>query len=51
MATAGISIPAPDIRTVTFRIEGTTPLISHKWSEKAKKAMLDKQMKKAAPAK
>lgn len=28
-------------------IEGTTPLITHKWSEKAKKMMLDKQQKKA----
>ena len=28
-----------------------SPLISHKWSEKAKKQMLDKQMKKAKAAK
>lgn len=29
-------------------IEGTSPLIFHKWSEKAKQMILDKQMKKAA---
>lgn len=32
-------------------IVGTSALITHKWSEKAKKAMLDKQMKKAAAPK
>jgi len=53
MATAmtDIMIPAPDIRRAEFGIRGTSPLITHKWSEKAKKQMLDKQMKKAAQAK
>ena len=32
-----------DIRTVNVRIRGTAPLISHKWSEKAKKMILDSQ--------
>lgn len=34
-----------EIRKTTIRIVGETPLIMHKWSEKAKKEMLDKQMK------
>ena len=42
-----INIPAIDIRTVTIKIIGDTPLIMHKWSEKAKREILDKQMKKA----
>ena len=33
------------ITNVTIRIVGTTPLIMHAWSEKAKREMLDKQMK------
>lgn len=48
---ADIIITAPDIRKVTFTIVGTSPLISHKWSEKAKRQILDKQMKKATQAK
>lgn len=40
-----------DKRTVTLRLVGDSPLICHKWSEKAKKEMLDKQMKKAKTAK
>ena len=42
-----ISIRPPNIDNVSFDIYGTQPLIQHKWSEKAKKQMLDKQMKKA----
>jgi len=38
------------IRTVTVPIIGSTALICHAWSDKAKKQMLDKQMKKAAKA-
>ena len=30
-----------------IRLQGDTPLIMHAWSEKAKREMLDKQMKKA----
>lgn len=41
-----ITIPALDIRTATVKIVGDSPLIMHKWSEKAKKEILDKQMKK-----
>lgn len=39
-----ITIPAIDIRTATITIKGDSPLIVHKWSEKAKKMMLDKQI-------
>lgn len=39
-----ITIPAIDIRNATITLKGDTPLIVHKWSEKAKKMMLDKQM-------
>ena len=42
-----VTIPALDIRTATVKIVGDSPLIMHKWSEKAKKEILDKQMKKA----
>ena len=38
-----VEIKSFDIRTVDVRIRGTAPLISHKWSEKAKKMILDTQ--------
>jgi hypothetical protein len=41
-------INRPNIQKITVPIVGTSPLIMHKFSEKAKKQMLDKQMKKAA---
>lgn len=40
-------INRPNIERMTVKIVGTSPLIMHKFSEKAKKQMLDKQMKKA----
>lgn len=46
-----IELPKLDIRTVEIRLIGDSPLICHAWSEKAKKQMLDKQMKKATPKK
>lgn len=46
-----IRIPTPDLRDIHIRLRGTSPLICHKWSEKAKKEILDKQMKKAKLAK
>lgn len=42
-----IIIPSIQFRTATLKVIGDSPLIMHKWSEKAKKEMLDKQMKKA----
>lgn len=40
-----IAIRPLDIKHVTIRIVGDTPLIVHAWDEKAKKMMLDKQTK------
>ena len=42
-----VSIPAVDIGTFSLRLVGDSSLVVHKWSDKAKKMMLDKQMKKA----
>ena len=39
-----IEIKPIDVKTVNVRIQGTAPLIVHKWSEKAKREMLEKQM-------
>jgi len=50
-ATAQITLPALRIETITLMLVGDSPLIVHAWSEKAKRAMLDKQMKKAKQAK
>lgn len=47
----GIEIPAIKIEDFFLKIVGDSPLISHAWSEKAKKMMLDKQMKKATNGK
>lgn len=41
-----LEIKPIELETVTVRIVGDTPLIMHAWSEKAKREMLDKQMKK-----
>lgn len=45
-----ISIPKIDVRQMEVTLIGDSPLICHRWSEKAKKEMLDKQMKKAKTA-
>jgi hypothetical protein len=45
IAQESIVIKPIEIRTATIRIQGTAPLIMHKWSEKAKKMILDKQTK------
>lgn len=42
-----IEVPAIEIRELTLKIVGDSPLICHAWDEKAKRQMLDKQMKKA----
>lgn len=47
----GVEIPQIEICTATVKIIGDSPLISHAWSEKAKKMILDKQMKKATAGK
>lgn len=38
-----IEIKPVELSTVTVRVRGTSPLIVHKWSAKAKKMMLDAQ--------
>ena len=45
-----VELPPMDIREVLLRVIGDTSLISHKWSDKAKRQMLEKQMKKARPS-
>lgn len=42
-----VEIPRIEIQRMIIRVIGDSPLIVHKWSEKAKKEMLDKQMKVA----
>lgn len=53
MAATETSVVLPPLRIETIRVIliGDTPLIVHRWSEKAKKQMLDKQMKKASAGK
>lgn len=46
-----VEIKAINIQRVTITLIGDSPLIVHAWSSKAKKEMLDKQMKKAKTAK
>lgn len=47
VTTKEIAIPAIDIRRVTFKVVGDTPLIMHAWDEKVRREMLDKMMGKA----
>jgi len=42
-----ISVPEPSITTVKLMLVGTNSIIQHKWSEKAKRQILEKQQKKA----
>ncbi|MCM0758067.1 hypothetical protein M7775_05685 [Sporomusa sphaeroides DSM 2875] len=42
-----VEIPGINIQMFTVKLVGDSPLIVHAWSEKAKREMLDKQMKKA----
>ena len=48
---AMIELPGIDIGLFEVHIVGDSPIIIHKWQEKAKKEMLDKQMKKASNGK
>jgi hypothetical protein len=49
--TTTIELPSLALETIDVTLVGDTPLIVHAWSAKAKKEMLDKQMKKATKAK
>lgn len=51
VAISRILIPRPNFQMLDVPIVGTTPLILHKWSEKAIAMIRDKQMKKAVSAK
>ena len=44
--TATAELQAIKVEQTTISIKGLSPLIMHRWSEKARKEMLDKQMKK-----
>lgn len=46
-----VSIPKLDIKLASIKLVGDSPLIVHAWSEKSKRMMLDKQMKKPTPNK
>ena len=46
-----VTIPPMNIQTLEIVLVGDSSLISHAWSDKAKKMMLDKQMKRAQQAK
>lgn len=46
-SSTSIELPPLNIQTMDIVVVGDTPLICHAWSSKAKKEMLDKQMKKA----
>lgn len=46
-----ISIPPLNIQTARLTVVGDSPLVVHRWSQKAKEQMLGKQMKKALPGK
>jgi hypothetical protein len=43
-----VILERPEIIHIEIPIRGTAPLICHRWSEKAKKEILDKHMKKAS---
>lgn len=43
-----IDVPAINLKQLTMRIIGTAPLMMHKWSEKAKRQIREKQQKKTA---
>ena len=49
--TTALEIPRLDVQLMEVTIVGDSPLIVHAWSVKAKREMLDKQMKKAKAAK
>lgn len=49
-SSTAIALPPLALETVEIPLIGTSPLIVHAWSEKALRAMADKQQKKAAKA-
>lgn len=51
VSTETVAIPPMDIRTMQIRLIGDSPLICHAWSSKAKKQILEKNMKVAQTGK
>lgn len=51
MTTETVAPERIDVRRISLRIVGDSPLITHAWSHKAKEMMLNKQMKKGTQAK
>ena len=51
MAREAVAPERIDVRHITVRIEGDSPLIVHAWSDKAKQMMLDKQTGRGKQAK
>jgi hypothetical protein len=51
VAGSPITLPRMNIQLAQVKLVGLTPLICHRWSEKSRKEMLDKQMGKAKAAK
>ena len=49
--TVGIQLPEIAVKYLTVTLVGDSPLIVHKWSEKARREMLSKQMKQASKGK
>lgn len=49
--TTAFELPKLDIQMMEVTLIGDTPLITHAWSAKSKREMLDKQLKKAKGAK
>ena len=45
-----VSVPEPNIKTLHLKLVGTAPLIQNQFSEKAKRQILDKQLKVANKA-
>lgn len=45
--TQAIVLPPLNLQRITLRVVGDSPLITHAWSEKSRKMMLDKMLKKA----
>jgi hypothetical protein len=46
-----IELPRLDIREITIKLKGLSPLICHAWSKKAREQILNKQMGKASAGK
>ncbi|KKK94522.1 hypothetical protein LCGC14_2682020, partial [marine sediment metagenome] len=47
---SALLVKSPEFQRFGMWIIGDTPLITHAWAEKAKREMLDKQLKKVKPS-